>query len=156
MRRITQILMLALVVTFVVECAVPDALAESDSAAETVKAIGVGRTADDAQKNAIMNAVQQVVGMYIDGQTLIKNEQLVLDEVLSVSSGFVSSFEVMLPPRKRLSDGLFETTIKAVVEKSRVAERLDKAKIVKVSVNAQDAWAEAFSRLQNAQDGRQL
>ena len=156
MKRNTKTLILTVTVMFVMGCTVQDALCESEAASAKVTAVGVGRTADDAQKNAILNAVQQVVGMYIDGETLIKNEQLVLDQVLSVSSGFVSSFEVTLPPRKRLSDGLFETTIKAVVEKTRVAEQLNKAKIVKVSVDAQDAWAEAFSRLQNAQDGRRL
>ena len=87
-------------------------------------------TAEAAQKNAVINAVQQVVGLYIDSETFVKNEQLLVDQVLSVSSGFVTSFEVKSPLRKRLTDGLFETTIRAVVKKGQVAEQLTKTKIV--------------------------
>jgi len=156
MKPNTNKLVFAVVVLLCLGSTMRDIFAQSENATAEVTATGVGITSDDAQKNAIINAVQQVVGMYVDSETLVKNEQLVLDQVLAVSSGFVSSFEVKSPPRKRLTDGLFETTIKAVVQKTRVAEQLSKTKIVSVPVDAQDAWAEAFSRLQNAQDGRRL
>ena len=156
MKPNTNKLIIALVVLLCLGFTVRDVFSQSENGTAEVTAIGVGMTAEDAQKNAIINAVQQVVGLYVDSETFVKNEQLVVDQVLSVSSGFVSSFVVKSPPRKRLIDGLFETTIKAVVQKTRVAEQLSKTKIVSVPIDAQDAWAEAFSRLKNAQDGRQL
>jgi hypothetical protein len=156
MKRDAKKLIFAITVMFILGYTAREVFPEPESETVEVTAIGVGKTVEDAQNNAIINAVQQVVGLYVDAETFVKNEQLVVDQVLSVSSGFVSSFEVKLPPRKRLTDGLFETTIKAVVQKTRVADQLSKSKIVSVSVNGQDAWAEAFSRLQNAQDGKRL
>src|ERR1035437_10217881 len=138
MKPNTNKLIIALVVLLCLGFTVRDVFSQSENGTAEVTAIGVGMTAEDAQKNAIINAVQQVVGLYVDSETFVKNEQLVVDQVLSVSSGFVSSFVVKSPPRKRLIDGLFETTIKAVVQKTRVAEQLSKTKIVSVPIDAQD------------------
>ena len=114
MTRDAKKLILAITMMFVLGYKAREAFSEPESETVEVTAIGVGKTVEDAQKNAIINAVQQVVGLYVDAETFAKNEQLVVDQVLSISSGFVSSFEVKLPPRKRLTDGLFETTITAV------------------------------------------
>jgi len=123
-----------------------------------VTATGVGTTVEAAEKNALMNAVQQAVGLYVDGETLIKNDQVIYEKILSASSGYITSYKTTIPTRKRLADGLYETTIRAVVQKSKVVEELKKAhvQIISVEVPGKDTWAEAITRIKRAEDGRRL
>jgi hypothetical protein len=118
-----------------------------------VKALGVGATSDQAEKAALVNAVQQAVGLFLDSETLVKNEQVIYDKILSVSDGYVSKMEVLMPPRKRPSDGLFETTINATVEKDKVGSELRKQRILISQTDGQNAWAEAATKIKDAQDG---
>jgi hypothetical protein len=64
-----------------------------------VKALGVGATSDQAEKAALVNAVQQAIGLFLDSETLVKDEQVIYDKILSVSDGYVSKMEVLAPPR---------------------------------------------------------
>ena len=61
--------------------------------------------------------------------------------------------EVLVPPRKRPGDGLFETTINATVEKDKVGSELRKQRILISKTDGQNAWAEAATRIKDAQDG---
>src|SRR5438874_767672 len=45
----------------------------------TINASGVGPTAEAAEKAALVNAVQQAVGLFLDSETLVRNEQVVYD-----------------------------------------------------------------------------
>jgi hypothetical protein len=132
------------------------AAASSDPNVVEVTATGVGKAIEEAEKNALINAVQQVVGLYLDGQSLIDKEQVVYDRVLSVSGGFVSHYDVVVKPHKRFLDELFETTIKAVVQKTRVADQLAKANIITTTVDTKDAWGETITNLKSADDGRRM
>jgi hypothetical protein len=118
-----------------------------------VKATGVGATPGEAEKAALVNAVQQAVGLFLDNETLVQNEQIIYDKILSVSDGYVSKTEVLLPTRKRPSDGLFETTINATVEKDKLGSDLRKERILISQTDGQNAWAEAATRIKDAQDG---
>ena len=53
---------------------------------------GVGTSADLALKDAFRNAVRQVVGAYVDAETLVKNDELVEDKILTYSNGFIKTF----------------------------------------------------------------
>jgi hypothetical protein len=118
-----------------------------------VKATGVGVTFEQAEKAALVNAVQQAVGLFLDSETLVKDEQVIYDKILSVSDGFISKMEVVVAPRKRPGDGLFETTINATVEKDKVGSELRKERILVSKTDGQNAWAEAATRIKDAQDG---
>lgn len=132
--------------------------AETPPETETVEATGVGKTVEDAEKNALINAVQKVVGAYVDAEILVKNEDIIHDQILSASSGFITSLEVKIKPHKRRTDDLFETTIKAVVQKGKVAEHLRKTKIplIVASVDGNELWAEAVTGGKKVEDGRKL
>lgn len=121
-----------------------------------VTAFGVGMTAQDAEKNALINAVQQAVGALIDSETLIKNEEVIYEHLYSASSGFVKKYDVKVPPRKRPTDGLYETTIKAIVQKDRVGEQLAKSNVTVVKVDAKDIWAQAITTIQGQQQALEL
>ena len=87
------------------------------------------------------------MGLFLDNQTLIKNEQVVYDSILSLSDGFVTKYDVKAAPHKRLSDGLFETSITAVVQKGKIGDELRRRKLVQ-GVDSKDAWAEAVTTIQ--------
>ncbi|MEK6238929.1 MAG: SHD1 domain-containing protein, partial [Planctomycetales bacterium] len=55
---------------------------------QTVLAEGVGTANDAALKDAFRNAVRQVVGTVVDAETLINNDKLIDDKVLTYSDGF--------------------------------------------------------------------
>ena len=57
-----------------------------------VIAEGVGDSHDNAIKDAFRNAVRQVVGVYVDSETLVKNDKLVDDKILTLSNGFINDY----------------------------------------------------------------
>ena len=117
----------------------------------TVDATGVGATAQAAEKAALTNAVQQAIGLFLDSETLVKNEQVIYDSILSMSDGFVTKYDVKVPPRQRPMDGLFETTISAVVQKGKVGAELEKHNLIQ-AVDTKDAWAQAVTAVKSSQD----
>ena len=134
---------------FFVVCAVASNLLGQETI--TVSVSGLGATPEAAEKAALINAVQQAVGLYLDSETLIKNERIVFDSILSLSDGFVTKYDVKSAPRKRISDGLFETTITAVVQKGKVGAELRRRNLIQ-GVDSKDAWAEAVTTVKSAQD----
>lgn len=59
-----------------------------------VTATGVGNTVEESEKNALINAIQQVVGLYVDGETLVKNEQVKYHSFLRGNN--LQAFEALL------------------------------------------------------------
>lgn len=121
----------------------------------TVTSRGMGVSPADAKKDALVNAMQQAVGSFLDSETLIENDQIIKDKVLSVSDGFVKSYDVIAGPTGK-PNGLVEITIKAVVQKGKVIERLQEARVMKGNVSGKDAAAEVITKIENVEQGRQL
>ena len=71
-----------------------------------VLATGVGETEHEAIKDAGRSAVKEAVGMFLVSETIVENDELIKDEVLAVSDGFVSNFRTI--SKGRDEDGLFE------------------------------------------------
>jgi len=134
-----------------------DTYAGDDKAVLTsIEAIGIADTPEAAKKDALMNAVQKAVGIYIEGETIVKNSELIYDEILSASNGFVKEFTITVPPHKRPTDGLYQVTIRALVKKGEVAKRLRRAKLISATIEGNDAWAEAFTKMKSAEDASEL
>jgi hypothetical protein len=112
---------------------------------------GLGENPQAAEKQAITDAVRQAVGAYIDANTLVENEEVVRDRILSVSDGFVKEYKVTSPARQR-DDGLYEITVLAVVETKQVVQALKEMNLITGEVAGQNIWAEASTKLMNAQD----
>jgi len=118
---------------------------------QTVVASGYGTTADDAKKAAIRAAVEQVVGSMVDAETLVENDELVRDEILSYSAGLVESAEFVGEPRKTPA-GLVEVRIRAVVKKTEIEAKLPKSEKVVREVRGQSLFAKRVSGKQNLED----
>ena len=112
-------------------------------AAENLQVIarGMGKDAASATKDALVQAVQQAVGAMVDSETMMKNDAILKEQVLTFSDGFVSKYEVLKAPAPN-KYGLYETTIKAQVEQKKLRGKLAETRILKIEVkDAQNIWA---------------
>jgi hypothetical protein len=110
---------------------------------------------DQAEKQAISDAVRRAVGSYIDAKTIVENDAVIKDRILSVSSGFVKKYEVTSPAQKN-KDGLYQISIKATVETDQVATALKDAKIFSNEIDGKSLWAESNSKSLNAEEARKM
>jgi len=79
---------------------------------------GEGKSADDAKQSALRNAIEQAFGTFISSKTDILNDELIKDEIVSVSSGNIQKFEVL--SEGKLPDGSYYNTLKATVSVSKL------------------------------------
>ena len=131
------------------------AVNQSAQAVETkaVVVTGYGVDPDSATQNAWSNAISQVVGTLVDAQTVIENDQLVKDQVLSHSSGFIESFEVL---NESVSGGLVTVQIKATVRLTQLQEKLQTVGLVKVEVDGVSLGAQLLTQLDEANDAEAM
>ena len=116
-----------------------------------ITVVGLGVSHDAAEKQAITDAVRQAVGAYIDSDTLVQNEEVVRDRILSVSNGFVKEYKPTASARKR-DDGLYEITIIATIESNQVVQALKEINLISSEIAGQNLWAEASTKLKNSND----
>ena len=81
------------------------------ASAQKVTVDGTGR--DEVIKNAERAAVEQVVGTFVDSQTLVENAMLKLDEIYTHSQGFVSGVKILSEGQ---SNGLYKVRASMNVE----------------------------------------
>ena len=88
-----------------------------------VKGRGVGTDKTEALKDAYRDAVERAVGLYIDAEQMMENEELVKDQILTQSNAYIEKYDVAKETTKtfRLSDGLKNDHAKmTTVEKRNV------------------------------------
>jgi hypothetical protein len=129
--------------------------ADSASPSEAIVAEGVGTTPDEALKDAFRNAVRQVVGAVVDAETLIKDDQVIDDKVLTYSDGFIKTFEEV-PGFKKSQGGLHRLKIKAAVERRSVVAKLKAAKVTVKEVDGKGMFAEVVTKLEGEADAKAL
>ena len=89
--------------------------------AQEVVVTGVGTDSETAMQNAFSQAMEQSVGLLVDAETVVKNDRLIRDEILTYSRGYVEKYEVV----SRWQDGgLHHTKIRAVVARDKLVEKL--------------------------------
>jgi hypothetical protein len=112
---------------------------------------GIGTTLEYAEKQALASAIRQTVGAYIDSKTIVENEEVLQDRILSVSDAFVDKYELVGQPKKS-PDGLIEITVVASVKTNQVVQTLKENNLISGEVSGQNIWAEASTKAMNAQD----
>lgn len=99
--------------------------------ASEVVAEGIGIDADKALENAFSRAIEQTVGVLVDSETLVSNDELVRDTILTFSRGYVEKYEIT---KTWEQDGLQHVRIQALVAVSKLAEKLKASNIAVRSV----------------------
>ena len=73
-----------------------------------------GPTKDDAIKNALRLAIEQAYGVFVSANTTILNDDLVKDEIVTISKGAIKEYSLISDINKGDNTG-FVVTIKATV-----------------------------------------
>lgn len=102
---------------------------EADEAKEVVSSgIGaivsgdVAHARDDAVEDALRKALEQVMGMMIESETLVENYQVLEDNIFSKTQGYIQNYEVI--QEKKRDEMLYEVTVKAAVKVSNLQDDL--------------------------------
>jgi hypothetical protein len=84
----------------------------------TITVSGSGKTREDAKQSALRSAIEQAFGAFISSKTEILNDQVVADQIASVSNGNIQSFSIL--NESQLPDGSWGVTLKALVSVSKL------------------------------------
>jgi hypothetical protein len=89
-----------------------------DDKTVTLTVSGQGITQDQAKQSALRNAIEQAYGAFISAKTEIFNDQVVADQISSVASGNIQSYNML--NESQLPDGTWGVTLKALVSISKL------------------------------------
>lgn len=84
----------------------------------TVTVNGQGKTKDEAKFNALRNAIENAFGAFISSNTSVINDELVIDEMASISSGNIK--KVAIISEVQLPDGSYTTLLNATVSLNKL------------------------------------
>ncbi len=87
--------------------------AQTENKDVTITTSGSGKTIEEAKQAALRSAVEQAFGAFISSKTEMFNDHIVADQMASVSSGNIKSFEIL--NEDQLPDGRWGVTIRSVV-----------------------------------------
>ena len=127
-------------------------LAASSQEAETVTVVVTGYGVDPAaaKKAAGRAAIEQVVGQLVDAETLVENDELVNDRILTYSGAFLEDVDVVGAPSQ--ADGLWTVKVRAAVRKTQLAQKLKAENVGTVALKKGKLFEQAASRQQEAED----
>ena len=91
---------------------------QTDDKDVSITASGSGKKLEDAKQAALRSATEQAFGAFISSKTEMFNDQVVADQMASVSSGNIKSYEVL--NESQLPDGSWGVTLKAFVSVSKL------------------------------------
>ena len=128
----------------------PLAASAQDAETVTVLATGFGVDPDAAKKAAGRAAIEQVVGQLVDAETLVENDELVKDRILTYSGAFLEDVETVGAPAQ--ADGLWTVKVRATVRRTKLAQKLQAENVGTVALKKGKLFAQAASRRQEAGD----
>jgi hypothetical protein len=113
----------------------------------SVVVTGAGTDPDKAKYNALSNAVEQTVGVLVDAETLVENDKLVRDKVLTYTEGDVTAITILGQSQK---DGLYYVRLKATVAVQKIESRLRSQHLAVREVDGEVFYDNAKRRQENA------
>jgi len=96
------------------------AAAESDTV--KVQSRGVGLNKNAALKDAYRDAIERAVGLYVDAETAVSNDELIKDQVLTQSNAYITDYREL--GEEKLDGGLVQLRILATVKKVALTTKL--------------------------------
>jgi hypothetical protein len=113
---------------------------------------GVGATAEEAIKDCFRKAVSTVMGTIINAETDVENDRLVMDRILTLSDGYVDTYEEL--GGARVEDGLVRRRISATVRRDSLLLACGRAE--SMSVDASGLYPEAMTKLERRKSAQAL
>ena len=90
MKKIKYTLIFLFLIVFISK-----AFAQNEKKEVTIITSGNAKNVDDAKQAALRSAIEQTFGAFISTKTEILNDKLIKDEIISVASGNIKSYEVL-------------------------------------------------------------
>lgn len=90
-----------------------------DDKTVTLVVSGQGKTQDEAKQNALRSAIEQAFGTFISSKTEILNDNLVKDEIVSITNGNIQKYELL--SEGFIPDGNYSVTLRAIVSISKLS-----------------------------------
>ena len=106
--------------------------AQTENKDVSITASGSGKTLEVAKQAALRSATEQAFGAFISSKTEMFNDQVVADQMASVSSGNIKSYEVL--NQDQLPDGRWVVTLKTLVSVDKLTSFV-KAKGIAIEIN---------------------
>ena len=123
-----------------------------------VQGRGVGVTKDAALKDAYRDAIEHAVGLYVDAETIVSNNELVKDQVLTQSNAYITNYREL--SEEKIDGGLVQLRIIATVKKRALTAKLSgimPAQTVMInSASLRDAHAQIVTKEKRAEDAAAL
>lgn len=85
----------------------------------TLVASGDGATKTEAESMALRSAIEQAFGTFVSANTTILNDDIVKDEIATISSGNIESYNIVAESE---TDGRWYVSVKAVVSINKLVE----------------------------------
>lgn len=123
----------------------PITASSGESNSQEVIAGGVGIDEKLALRDAFRNAVEQVVGMVVDTTVQVENDEIIQDQILTASDGFIKEYKTI---SSEVQDGLTRVRIKAVVERKSLVQKLEANQVIVKKVDMGDLFAKVASDAQ--------
>jgi hypothetical protein len=121
-----------------------------DGSMARVVATGVGVDPDKALLNALSHAIEQAVGVLVDAESIIENDEIVRDQILTCTRGDVEYYQMI---RRWREDGLQHARVWAVVAPNKLAAKLTAKKMTVREVPAELRRLWATSRASRLDQG---
>ncbi len=127
--------------------------ADAEEPEKTMKVIvtGIGADADAARLNAIRNAVEHVIGIYVTADTRVANHTILKDEILGYSGGYVRDTRIVSEAHN--CDGLIAVNIEAYVVVTKLRRKLTFLNIAVRNVEGETLFNEATGRMEEKRSG---
>ena len=96
---------------------------------------GIGVTEKAALQDAFRTAMENVIGMKIDSRTYARNHQIIRDQILAHTEGYVRSYEIL---RRSTSGDMVAIRCRVIIDTEPNAElmtKLEKLSAIKIGLN---------------------
>ncbi len=115
-----------------------------------VSAEGLGTTEREAITDAFRNAIEDSIGLYVDSETKMENEELISDKILTASKGYIHKYRIVSSEQ---DNGMTKVKIKALVKMQDVKTSLTGLNISIMSAeDMANTHARLASKLKRSQD----
>lgn len=104
-------------------------------AADQIVISGGGSSRSLAIKDAMRNAIEKKVGVFVDATTIVRNARVLEDHIYTNAEGFIRSYDIL---EEWADNGYYFVKIRAIVDESLQTElmtRLQKVKIIETGLN---------------------
>lgn len=94
------------------------------AASDEVKSLGrgVGVNETEALKDAYRDAIERAIGLYVDAETVAKNDEIVKDQILTQSNAYITRYDRV--KTSKMNGGLVEVKIVAWIKKRALTKKI--------------------------------